>query len=91
MDFKPDPSKRAIEICFFGRIVTTNSPSPLSFNQTQVKISECHKSNSRTKLTFKEHLENNINKDNRIIVSLKKLLLPRKSYLIISKPMLGHT
>ena len=42
MDFNPDPKKQAIEVCFSRKIVS-NNPSPLSFNQSQVKISESHK------------------------------------------------
>ena len=55
MDFNPDPKKQAIEVCFSRKIVS-NNPSPLFFNQSQVKISEIHKHLGLildTKLKFK--------------------------------------
>ena len=73
IDFNPDPKKQDIEICFSRKIVS-NNPSPLSFNQFQVKISESHKLLGLildTKLNFDEHLEIKINKCNRIIGSIK--------------------
>ena len=89
MDFNPDPKKQAIEVCFSRKIVS-NNPSPLSFNQSQVKISESHKHLGLildTKLKFNEHLEDKINKCNRIIGSIKKLslILPRTCFLTIYK------
>ena len=42
MDFNPDPKKQAIEV-FFPRKIVSNIPSPLSFNQSEVKISESRK------------------------------------------------
>ena len=41
MDFKLDPKKQAIEV-YFSRKIVSNNPSPFSFNQSQVKISESH-------------------------------------------------
>ena len=89
MDFNPDPKKQAIEVCFSRKIVS-NNPSPLSFNQSQVKISESHKYQGLildTKLKFNEQLEDKINKCNRIIGSIKKLslILPRACLLTIFK------
>ena len=74
--------------------VVTNNPRSLFFNQSQVKISECYKYQGLildTKLIVKEHLENNINKENRIVASVKTLYLtlPRKFSLTISN-LLGH-
>ena len=89
MDFNIDPKKQAIEICFPRKFVS-NNPSPLSFNQSQVKISETHEHLGLildTKLKFNEYLEDKINKCNRIIGSIKKLslILPRASLLTIYK------
>ena len=58
MDFNPNPKKQAIEVCFSLKIVI-NNPSPLSLNQSQVKLSESHKHLGLipdTKLKFHEHL-----------------------------------
>ena len=89
MDFSPDPKKQTIEVCFSRKIVS-NNPSPLSFNQSQVKISESHKHLGLildTKLKFNEHLEDKINKCNIIIGSIKKLslILPTAGLLTIYK------
>ena len=89
MDFNSDPKKQAIEICFSRKIVSNNS-SPLSFNQSQVKIPESHKHLGLildTKLKFNEHLEDKIKKCNRIIGSIKNLflILPRACLLTIYK------
>ena len=70
--------------------IVSNNPSPLSFNQSQVRISENHKHLDLildTKLKFNEHLEDKINKCNRIIGSIKKLslILPRACLLTIYK------
>ena len=70
--------------------IVSNNPSPLSFSQSQVRISENHKHldlNLDTKLKFNEHLEDKINKCNRIIGSIKKLslILPRACLLTIYK------
>ena len=59
MDFNRDPKKQAIEVCFSRKIVSKN-PSRLSFNQSQVKISESRKHLGlilNTNLKFNEHLE----------------------------------
>ena len=69
--------KKPIEICFSCKIVS-NNPKPLSFNLSQIKISERHKHLGLildTKLTFKEHIENKISKCNRFIGSIKDLPL----------------
>ena len=76
MDFNPDPKKQTIEVCFFRKIIS-NNPSPLSFNQSQVKISGGHKHLGLIldiKLKFNEHLEDKNNKCNRIIGSIKKVV-----------------
>ena len=62
MDFNPDPKKQVIEVCFSRKIIS-NNPSPLSFNQSQVKISESHEHLGLildTKLKFDKHLEGKI-------------------------------
>ena len=77
MEFSTDPKKQATEICFSPKIVRNNT-SPLSLNQSQAKISESHNDLGLildTKLKFNEHLEDIINKYNRIIGSIKKLSL----------------
>ena len=89
MDFNIDPKKQAIEICFSRKIVS-NNPSPLSFNQSQVEISESHKNQGLIldiELKFNEHLVDKINKCNRIIDSIKTLflILPRAGLLTIYK------
>ena len=74
MDFNPDPTKQFIEVCFSRKIVSNNS-KPLSFNQSQVKISKRRKRLCfirDTALIIKEHLQNKINKCNRIIDSIIK-------------------
>ena len=77
MEFSTDHKKQATEICFSPKIVRNNT-SPLSLNQSQAKISESHNDLGLildTKLKFNEHLEDIINKYNRIIGSIKKLSL----------------
>ena len=77
MVFKPDLKKEAVEVCISGKIVS-NNPSPLSFNQSQVKIYESHKPVRLildAKLKFNEHFVDKINKCNRIIGSRKRLSL----------------
>ena len=85
----PDPKKQGIEVCF-SRKIESNNPSPLTFNQSQFKISESHKHLGLildTKFEFNEHPEDKSNKCNRIIGSIKKLslLLPRTCLLTIYK------
>ena len=68
----PTQKKKVTEFCFSSKIVS-NNPKPLSFNQNQVKIFESHNHLSLILdniLTFKDHLENKINKCNRIIKPL---------------------
>ena len=89
MVFKPDLKKQAVEVCISGKIVS-NSPSPLSFNQSQVKIYESHKPIGLildAKLKFNEHFVDKINKCNRIIGSIKRLslVLSRTCLLTIYK------
>ena len=76
MDFNPYPKKQATEVCF-SRKILSNYPSPLSFNQSQVKISESLKHLGfilDPKFKFNEHHEDKISNCNRIIASIKKLL-----------------
>ena len=75
MDFNPDPKNQTIEV-YFSRKITNNNPSPPSFNQSQVKISEIHKHLRLildTKLKFNEHIDENINKCNIIFSSISCL------------------
>ena len=76
MSLNPDSKKQAIEI-FFPRKIVSNNLSPVSFNQFQVKMSKSHKHLGLildTTLKFNEHLEDKINKCNRIICSMKTLV-----------------
>ena len=73
MGINPDPKKQAIEV-FLSLEIVSNNPSPLSFNRSQVKISENHKDVGLildNKLKFNTQLEDKINKCNRIIGSIK--------------------
>ena len=89
MDFNPDPKKQTVGVCF-SRKIESNNPNPLSFSQSRVKISESHEHLGLildAKLKFNEHLEDKINKYNRIIGFIKKLslIIPRASLLTIYK------
>ena len=74
--------------------IVSNNLKPLSFNQSQVKISGL---TLDAKLTFKEYLETKFNSCNRMIGSIKKLslILPRLCLLTIYKdfvrPHWDHT
>ena len=98
IEFNPDPKKQAIKVCFSCKI-ESNSPNPLPFNQSQVKISESHKQlgwTLDTKLTFQEQTDNKIHKCNRITASIKKLflILPRMFlwtiYKVFVRPHLDY-
>ena len=89
MLFNPDPSKQAIEICFSHKRDNENYPS-LVFNNTKVQIANSQKHLGLildSKLKFNEHINNKINKCNKIIGIIKRfsLILSRKSLLTIYK------
>ena len=89
MLFNPDPNKQAVEILFSKTREKENYP-PLTFNDDKVQttISQKHLGLVLdSKLDFKEHISNTINKCNKIIDIMKKLslFLSRKSLLKILK------
>ena len=96
MDFNPDPKNIAIEVAFSRKIVI-NDPSPLSLNQSQVRIYESHTHLGLildTKLKFNEHLEDKINYCNRIIGFLKVIFNTTKNvssdYKAFGRPHLDY-
>ena len=89
MLFNPDPNKQAIEICFSHKRHNENYPS-LVFNDTKVQLANSQKHLGLildSKLEFNEHIDNKINKCNKIIGILKglSLILSRKILLTIYK------
>ena len=87
MLYNPNPDKQAIEICFFH----DNKSYPSSvFNDTKLQLANSQKYLELildSKLDFNEHIENKINKSNKIIGIMKicSLILSRKSLLTIHK------
>ena len=99
MLFNPDPSKQAIEICFSHKRDNVSYPS-LVFNDNKVQLANSQKHLGLildSKLDFNEHVDNKINKCNKIIVLIKRfsLILQRKSLLTIYesfvRPNLDYT
>ena len=99
MLFNPDPSKQAIEICSSHKRDNENYPSQV-FNDTKVQLANSQKHLGLildSKLDFNEHIDNKINKCNKIIGIMKRfsLIVSRKSLLTIYKsfvrPNLDHT
>ena len=89
MSFNPDPNKQAVEILFPKKHEKDNYP-PLNFNgdNVQTAISQKHLGLVLdSKLDFNEHINNKINKCNKIIGIIKKLslFLSRKTLLTIYK------
>ena len=89
MLFNPDPSKQAIEICFFHKRDNENYPS-LMINDTKAQLANRQKHLGLildSKFGFNEHIDNKINKYNKIIGIIKRLslILSRKSLLTIYK------
>ena len=89
MLFNPDPSKQAIKICFSHKRDNENYPS-LAFNDIKVQLATRQKHLRLildSKLDFNEHINNKINKCNKIIGIIKRLylILSRKSLLTIYK------
>ena len=87
MLFNPDPSKQAIEICFSHKRDNEHYPT-LVFNDTKVQLANSQKHLGLildSKLDFNEHIDNKINKCNKIIGLMKRLslILSRKSLLTI--------
>ena len=89
MLFNPDPSKQAVEICFPYKRDTENYPS-LVFNDTYVQLANSQKHLGLildSKLDLNEHIDNKINKCNKILGIMKRLslILSRKRLLTICK------
>ena len=89
MLFNPDPSKQAVEICFPYKRDTENYLS-LVFNDTYVQLANSQKHLGLildSKLDLNEHIDNKINKCNKIIGIMKRLslILSRKRLLTICK------
>ena len=89
MLFNPDPSKQAIEICFSHKRDNVSYPS-LVFNDNKVQLANSQKHLGLildSKLDFDEHIDNKINKCNKVIGIMKRLslILSRKSLLTIYK------
>ena len=87
--FNPDPSKQATETCFSQKRGNENYPS-LVFNDTKVQLTNSQKHLGLIldpKLDFNEHIDNKINKCNKIRGIMKRLslILSRKSLLTIYK------
>ena len=97
MLFNPDPSKQAIEICFSHKRDNENYPS-LVFNDTKVQLANSQKHLGLildSKLDFNEHIDNKINKCNKIIdMKSLSLILSRKSlltkYKLFARPNLDY-
>ena len=89
MLFNPDPNKQALEVCFSHKRRKNNYPAA-TFNNKEVKLATSQKHLGLildSKLDFQEHIDNKINKCNRIIGIMKRLLsvISRKNLLTIYK------
>ena len=87
MSFNPDINKQAQEVIFFRKLQESNHPS-LTFNGTSVTQSEIQKHLGMfldSKLDFKEHRQNVLNKVSKTIGLLPKLqiILPRPPLITI--------
>ena len=89
MSFNPDINKQAQEVVFPRRLQKPNNPS-LTLNGTSATQSEIQKHLGRfldSKLDFKEHVQNVLNKISKKIGLLRKLqkILPRPPWITIYK------
>ena len=87
MLFNPDPRKQATEV-YFSRKLNQDSPLPLDFNDNTVQTVEVHNHLGLSldkKLDLNVHIENKINKCNKMIGIMKRLSLSiwRESLLTI--------
>ena len=76
MLFNSDPSKQAMEICFSQKRDNENYPS-LVFNDTIVQLANSQKHLGLIldfKLDFNENKDNKINKCNKLVGIMEKLL-----------------
>ena len=77
MLLNPEPNKQSMEICFSKNRDNGNYPS-LIFNDTKVELATSQKHLGLildSRLDFNEHIDNTINKYNKIISIMKILLL----------------
>ena len=82
MLFNPDPSKEATEV-YFSRKLNQDSPLPLDFNDNTVQTVEVHKHLGLLldkKLDFNIHIDNKINKCNKITSRMKRLSLTQPAF-----------
>ena len=89
MQFNPDQNKQANEVIFTRKFNITEHP-PIKFNNNKVSKCASQKHLGLTldsNLNFNEHIEEKINKCNKIIGLIKRLsvTLPRKALLTIYK------
>ena len=89
MSFEPDPNKQTTEMLFSRKVNTDDHPK-LTFNCNQVHQCSSQKHLGLfldNKLGFNKHLDEKINKCNKIIGMIKKisLSLSRQSLLTIYK------
>ena len=91
MSFNPDQTKQAQEILFFRKKNATTHPLPFFINSLfEIKLSSNQKHLGLTldsKLSFNEHINDNIHQANKGVGLLRKLqtILPRSSVLTIYK------
>ena len=89
MHFNPDPTKQAKEVCFSHK--RDNVPhEPLTFNNNKIQSAPAQKHLGLildSKLDFNQHIDDKINKCNKIIGTMRRLsmTLSRKSLLTIYK------
>ena len=94
-NFNPDPTKQAAEVCFSHK--RDNVPHKcLTFNNKKIQSSPAQKHLGLvldSKFDFKQHMDDKINKCNRIIVNTRRIsvTLSRKSLLTIYKSFVSHT
>ena len=84
-----DISQSGINLIFSSKLQNSNHPSQ-TFNGTSVSLSEIHKHLGmflNSKLDFKEHIQNVLNKVSKTIGLLRKLqkVLPRPPLITIYK------
>ena len=75
MSFNPDPNKQATEVLFSRKVNSDHHPK-LTFNGNQVQRYSSQKHSGLilgNKLDFNKHLDEKINKCNKLIGMMKKL------------------
>ena len=94
-NFNPDPTKQAAEVCFSHK--RDNVPHKrLAFNNNKIQSAPAQKHLGLildSKLDFNQHIDDKINKCDKIIGTMKRLsvTLSRKSLLTIYKSFVRHT